>query len=108
MARVVLESPSARRRVERAAHWLSSRREPHVTIVAASVDAAAEIARRAITSNDGPRAALGWQRTTLGSLVASLARTELARLGLAPASALALEAICARVVHDHGDALGRL
>ena len=108
MSRVVFESPSARARVDRAAEWLGGRREPHVTIVAASIDAAGEVARSAIARSDGIRASLGWQRTTLGALAASLARTELARLGLAPASALALEALCARVVHDHGDALGRL
>ncbi len=108
MSRVVLESPSAAARVDRAARWLGSRREAHVTIVAASIDAAAEVARRAIiTATKESRASLGWQRTTLGAMAASLARTELARLGLAPASALALEAICARVVHDHFDALGR-
>jgi ATP-dependent helicase/nuclease subunit B len=107
MSRVVYESPSARARVERAAEWLRSRREPHVTVVAASIAAAAEVARRAIAGGDSV-ASLGWQRTTLGAVSASLARTELARRGLAPASALALEAICARVVHDHGEALGRL
>lgn len=108
MSRVVFESPSARARVDRAAEWLGGRREPHVTIVAASIDAAAEVARTAIAQSEEVRASLGWQRTTLGALAASLARTELARLGLVPASALALEALCARVVHDHGDALGRL
>ena len=109
MSRVVFESPSARARIGRAVQWLRSRREPHVTVVAASVDAAGEIARQALAGGgEGARASLGWQRTTLGALAASLSRTELARLGLAPASALALEAICARVVHDHGEALGRL
>jgi RecB family exonuclease len=107
MSRVVLESPSAQARVLRAVQWLRSRREPHVTIIAASIEAAAEITRRAI-ADGAAGAALGWQRTTLGALGASLARAELARRGLAPASALALEAICARVVHDHGEALGRL
>lgn len=107
MSRVVLESPSAAARLDRAARWLGTRREPHVTIVAASIDAAGEVARRALLSGGPSRASLGWQRTTLGAISASLARTELARLGLAPSSALALEAICARVVHDHADALGR-
>src|SRR5262249_26890885 len=121
MTRVVLESPSAAVRITRAAAWLASRTEPHVTVIGASVDAAAEIARLALEHRTGcglfgaltgaqtkTHAALGWQRTTLGTIAAALARPELARLGLAPASALALEAICARVVHDHGDALGRL
>lgn len=109
MSRVVFESPSAEARVARASEWLASRTEAHVTVLAASVEAAGEVARRALASGATKRAAsLGWQRTTLGSISASLARPELARLGLAPAGALALEAICARVVHDHGEALGRL
>jgi hypothetical protein len=107
MARVVVGSPSAHARIARAESWLREQTAGHVTIVAASMEAAAEVTRRAIT-NGGPRASLGWQRATLSSLVASLARTELARAGLAPASNLALEAICARVVHDHGELLGRL
>lgn len=107
MPRLLFESSSAEDRVARAAAWLAERTEPHVTIVAASLDAAAEIARRAVALGKRP-ASLGWQRTTLGGLAASLARIELARLGLAPASPLALEAICARVVHDHEGALGRL
>lgn len=105
--KLLFESPSASTRSSRAAAWLAQRTEPHVTIIAASIDAAAEVARRALSIAKAP-ATLGWQRTTLGSAAAALARPELARLGLAPASALALEAICARVVHDHGDALGRL
>ena len=69
MSRVVLESPSAAARVDRAAAWLAARQEPHVTIVAASIEAAAEVARRAITSGSGgARASLGWQRTTLGAM----------------------------------------
>ncbi|MBX3222024.1 MAG: exodeoxyribonuclease V subunit gamma [Labilithrix sp.] len=109
MSRLVFESPSARARVDRAASFLGARGEPHVTVVAASVDAAGEVARIALSrGGDGARASLGWQRTTLGAIAASLARPDLARRGLAPASALALEAICARVVHDHGEVLGRL
>jgi CRISPR/Cas system-associated exonuclease Cas4 (RecB family) len=107
MTRLVLESPSAAARLARAASWLASRTEPHVTIVAASVEAASEVARRALVDAPG-RASLGWRRATLGSIATSMARPELARLGLAPAGPLALEAICARVVHDHGEALGRL
>jgi CRISPR/Cas system-associated exonuclease Cas4 (RecB family) len=108
MASVVLESPSAKVRVGRAARWLAGRTEPNVTVLAAFVDAAGEVARRALAGEGAPRASLGWRRTTLGALSAAIARPELARLGLAPASALALEAICARVVHEHAEALGRL
>lgn len=105
--RVVFESPSAHARLARAADWLASRPEARVSVISASTIAAAEITRRAIAAGTR-RASLGWTRTTLGALAAELARTELARLGLVPASALALEAICARVVHDHPRALGRL
>src|SRR4051812_3441031 len=112
MTRVLFTSSSAEDRVDRAARWLAERSEAHVTVVGASVDAAAEVCRRALavrTATKGAaRASLGWSRTTLSALAAQLARTELARLGLAPASPLALEAICARVVHDRGSALGRL
>ncbi|HVJ93237.1 MAG TPA: hypothetical protein VM580_25725, partial [Labilithrix sp.] len=68
MSRVVLESPSARVRVARAAEWLGSRSERHVTVIAASVDAAAEVARLALTNDrsGGSRASLGWQRVTVG------------------------------------------
>jgi ATP-dependent helicase/nuclease subunit B len=128
LTRVILESPSATVRIRRAAAWLASRADAQVTVLAASVDAAAEVTRHAFfastttsTTSEGSskatnpcampmpmQASLGWQRTTLGAIAAQLARPELARLGLAPASGLALEAVCARVVHDHGDALGRL
>jgi ATP-dependent helicase/nuclease subunit B len=114
MTSALLESPSAEIRVARAAEWLATRTEPHITIVGASVDAAAELTRRALTlpsrrapSSGKPASAFGWQRTTLGALAVSLARTELARRDLAPASPLALEAICARIVHEHAEALGR-
>ncbi len=119
MTRVILESPSATTRVHRAASFLAERADVHVTLLAASLDGAAEVARRALSTASakgatagsdatGILASLGWQRTTLGAIAALHARPELARLGLAPASGLALEAVCARVVHDHGDALGRL
>ena len=105
MIRLLYESPSAAARLARAATWLAERKEPHVTILAASIDAAAEVARQALTQHGG--ASFGWERTTLGSLAAQLARPELARLDLAPASPLALEAVCARVVHENQKLLGR-
>ena len=116
MSGALLVSPTAEERLERAASWLAGRRERHVTIVGASIEASAEIARRALaaTSKNGgaPRATFGWQRSTLGVLAVGLARPELARRGLVPVGGLALEAACARVVHAHhrkrgGSALGR-
>jgi ATP-dependent helicase/nuclease subunit B len=99
----VVESSSAEARCAHAAAWLAERERQRVTIVGATFDAAAEIARRAVTD-----ASLGWRRTTLAARAAELARPELVRRDLVPASALALEAICARVVHEHPKVLGRL
>jgi ATP-dependent helicase/nuclease subunit B len=105
MSRVVLSSPSADRRLERAAAWLAERPEAHVTIVASSLEAAGEVARRALAKSP-KSASFGWQRTTIGMLATTLARPELARRGLVPAGSLTLEAICARVVTEDR-ALGR-
>jgi ATP-dependent helicase/nuclease subunit B len=107
MSAEVLVSPCAEARLASAATWLAARTEHHVTIVGASIEAAAEVARRALGTAPASRASFGWQRTTLGVLAVGLARPELARRGLVPASALALEAVCARVVHDQQSVLGR-
>jgi ATP-dependent helicase/nuclease subunit B len=100
----VAESSSAEARCAHAAAWLRERdrREP-VTIIGATFDAAAELTRRALD-----QASLGWRRTTLPARAAELARAELVRRDLVPASPLALEAICARVVHEHPNVLGHL
>src|SRR5688572_6928858 len=103
---IVIESPSADTRLDHAARFVAAHRDGRVTITAASIESAAEIARRALLAGK-ESASLGWQRTTLGVLAASLARPELARRGLVPAGSLALEAMCTRVVHDHGEKLGR-
>lgn len=106
MSRVVFSSPSADRRLERAATWLAERPEAHVTIIAFSLEAAGEVARRALGKS--PKAAsFGWQRTTIGMLATTLARPGLAKKGLVPAGSLTLEAICARVVTEDGTKLGR-
>ncbi len=110
MSRLLFESPSASVRLHRAAEWLAGRCEPKVILVGASVSGASELARLALLRRpvEGKRAAsLGWERATLGTLAIRLARPSLARLGLAPASPLALEALAARLIHDHADALGR-
>ncbi len=107
MSAEVLVSPCAEARLASAATWLAARTEHHVTIVGASIEAAAEVARRALGAAPTSRASFGWQRTTLGVLAVGLARPELARRGLVPASGLALEAVCARVVHDQRSVLGR-
>lgn len=106
MSRVVLSSPSAERRLDRAAAWLAERHEAHVTIIASSLEAAAEVARRALVKST-KNASFGWQRTTISMLATTLARPELARKGLVPAGSLTLEAICARVVTEASDASSR-
>jgi hypothetical protein len=106
MSRVVFSSPNADRRLERATAWLVDRSEAHVTIVASSLEAAGEVARRAVTRS-AKAASFGWQRTTIGMLATTLARPELARRGLVPAGSLTLEAICARVVTEDAARLGR-
>jgi CRISPR/Cas system-associated exonuclease Cas4 (RecB family) len=110
MSAEILVSPCAETRLATAATWLRSRdprTEAHVTIVGASIDAAAEVARRGLEVG-GAKASFGWQRTTLGVLAVSIARPELARRGLVPVGGLALEAVCARVVHDqHRGARGK-
>jgi len=109
MSREILVSPCAEARLASAAAWLASRTQAHVTIVAASIEAAAEVARRAlnvlatragIAAATTTTASFGWQRTTLGVLAVTRARVELARRGLVPVGGLALEAVCARIVHD--------
>lgn len=97
MSAEILVSPCAEARLATAASWLAARTEPHVTLVGASIEAAAEVARRALSPAS---ASFGWQRTTLGVLAVTLARGELARRGLVPVGGLALEAVCARIVHD--------
>jgi ATP-dependent helicase/nuclease subunit B len=110
---VVLESPCAEERLARATAFLAARGERSVTVVGASTDAAAEVARRALAGGAGSAgssisASFGWRRATLGSLAVELARGELAARGLVPVSGLALEAVCARVVHESRGKLGRL
>ncbi|HSO38492.1 MAG TPA: PD-(D/E)XK nuclease family protein [Labilithrix sp.] len=99
MSGAILVSPCAASRLATAAEWLAARTEPHVTIVGASIEAAAEVARRALATTR-TKASFGWQRSTLGVLAVGIARSELARRGLVPVGGLALEAVCARVVHD--------
>jgi hypothetical protein len=87
--------------------WLAQRpRTEPVLVVGASREAAAELIRR-VTVQHGAR--LGTRPVTLGVLAAELAAPDLARLEVAPASPVAIEAVCARVVADlaQAQALGR-
>ncbi|MEZ4263944.1 MAG: PD-(D/E)XK nuclease family protein [Polyangiaceae bacterium] len=105
MRAVVFESPSGEARQRRAAAWLDERRDKPVTIVGASVAAATATSRRALSTRGST---LGWRRLSLPLLAATLARPELVTAGRVPASGLALEAVCARIVHERGASLGRL
>ncbi|MCL2725852.1 MAG: PD-(D/E)XK nuclease family protein [Polyangiaceae bacterium] len=105
-AHTIFVCPSAEARLTRAADFLRARTEMRITVVGPSMDAAAEVTRRALPPADRA-ASFGWQRTTLDVLAVQVARAELARRGLVPASLLALEAACVRLVHDHQNGLGR-
>ncbi|WP_437689841.1 PD-(D/E)XK nuclease family protein [Sorangium sp. So ce176] len=107
MPHVLITSPSAAARLDRAAGWLRRRRPAdRVLLVGASVEAVSELARASIR---GYRATFGWHRLTLGRLAAALAMPALAARGLVPASALAIEALCARALDGlaHDGLLGR-
>ncbi|WP_437906548.1 PD-(D/E)XK nuclease family protein [Sorangium sp. So ce327] len=96
MPHAVITSPSAAARIDRAVGWLRRRRPAErVLLVGASVEAVSELARASIR---GRRATFGWHRLTLGRLAAALAMPALAERGLVPASALAIEALCARTL----------
>ncbi|WP_437327043.1 PD-(D/E)XK nuclease family protein [Sorangium sp. So ce381] len=96
MPHAVITSPSAAARLDRAVGWLRRRRPAErVLLVGASVEAVSELARASIR---GRRATFGWHRLTLGRLAAALAMPALAERGLVPASALAIEALCARTI----------
>ncbi|WP_437958440.1 PD-(D/E)XK nuclease family protein [Sorangium sp. So ce119] len=96
MSHALITSPSAAARLDRAVGWLRRRRPAdRVLLVGASVEAVSELARSSIR---GYRATFGWHRLTLGRLAAALAMPALAARGLVPASALAIEALCARAI----------
>lgn len=105
MPKRVFESPSGEARQHAAAAWLAERARGSATIVAASHAAASAVARRAL---GGPGATLGWRRFSLPLVAATIARGPLLARGRVPASPLALQAVCARLVHDDDIDLGRL
>jgi ATP-dependent helicase/nuclease subunit B len=105
--RAIVVSPSAERRLARAAAWLAGRRrDEEVLILGHSLEAPAELVR-VVARRRG--AAFGWTRSTLGRTAAALARPALAERGLAPVGALPLEALAKRVVDGlrREGALGR-
>src|SRR2546425_6915460 len=89
------QSPAAAQRLRAAGAFVG--RVPAATevlIVGASRDAADDLARR-VTAARG--ATFGLHRASLTQLAVRLAAAEMARLGVAPATALGAEAVAARV-----------
>ena len=94
----IVESASAAVRLERAAAFLE-RFPPHqpITVVAATRGAADDLARR-LASRRG--ATIGISRFSLTQLAARVAATRLAGEGVAPSTALGVEAVASRVAFD--------
>ncbi len=104
-AREIVRSPAAALRLEHAEGWLTALgRSSRALLVGPTLEAPSQLARRATLTLG---ASFGWERTTFGRLAGTLAGARLADLDLAPAGRLALEALCARVVHAMEDTLGR-
>src|SRR4051812_32868837 len=103
--RKLFTSASAAARQERAARWLQALPPgAQALVVGFSQIAAAEVTRGA-----GRDATFGWHRLSLDGVAAAVASSVLAARRLVPVGELAIEAVCARVVHSCGRAeLGRL
>ena len=107
MSATILVHSAAIARQARSADWLAKHEPRGAVLLAASTQAASEVARLALTTS-AKNGAFGWQRTTLGLLAIQLSRIELAKRGLVPALGVSLEAVAARVIHARGGSLGRL
>jgi ATP-dependent helicase/nuclease subunit B len=95
--RCILRSPSAARRLSHAAIWLGERgRATELVVVGTTSESATELTRR-VGCEIG--ASFGWHHFTLARLAWAVAGPPLARKELSPVGALALEAVCARIVH---------
>ncbi len=94
----ILDSASAAIRLDRAAEFLT-RFSPHqpITVVAATRGAADDLVRR-VAHQRG--ATLGLSRFSLTQLAARIAVTQLAGNGIAPTTALGVEAVASRVAFD--------
>ena len=102
----LVASHASELRLDAAREWLDARRrdEP-VWIVAPTREAASRLVRTVVREG----ATFGWEAVSWGALIARRALLPLGRKKLSAASALALDAVCARVVHRLGiaDRLGR-
>src|SRR5580704_17385656 len=93
----LVSSPDAASRIAHAAAWLGARaRADELVVVGGTMQAAAEITREV---GRAAGATFGWHRMTLPQLAWRLAGDRLAQQGKVAVSALALEAVSARVVH---------
>lgn len=91
-------SSSAVARLDAAEAWLRDRKpSDEVVVVAASLEAANDVIRKAVASKG---AAFGWHRLTLPHLAHLIAARQLSAKGLVPVSTLGLEAITTRLVHQ--------
>jgi len=87
-------SCSAPLRRASARRWLRARsRESPVLVLGNTLEAAQDLIRSAASEGH-----LGWRASTLGRLSVELAAPVLIDQGLVPATALAVEAVCARVI----------
>ncbi len=97
----LVASRASHTRLDLAARWLAERgAATPVTIVGANRQAADHLAR--LASRDGG-AAFGWMRSTLVGLAVELALPTLAESNRSPLTALAAEALVARVLHELGE-----
>lgn len=99
-------SPRAETRLDAARAWLSLRgRSDDVCVIGSDV-ATGDVIRDVVRANG---ATLGWRRSSLGRLAATLAAPRLAEQGLVTASSLTMTALAARVVHEQASrgSLGR-
>jgi ATP-dependent helicase/nuclease subunit B len=95
--RRVVSGPDAAARLEVASAWLRDQgAATEVGVVAATIEAAAEITRH-LGLEVG--SSFGWHRFTLKRLAWSIAGSSLVQQGLSPVRSLAVEAVSARVVH---------
>jgi CRISPR/Cas system-associated exonuclease Cas4 (RecB family) len=95
--RRVVSSPDAQGRLAQAAAWLAEKGSgTELFVVGGTMQAAAELTRRVGRDVGGT---FGWHRLTLAQLAWRLAEGPLAQQGKVAVTRLALEAVCARVVH---------
>ncbi len=102
-----ISSPSASTRRRAAIEWLRAQAPAsEVLVVGATWDAAVDVSRDVVA---GIGASFGWKRTTLLRLAGELAAPSLAAAGRVTVAPLAVEAVCARIVHRlaREEALGR-